>query len=76
MFSQPSLTRMDALYFTITVFATVGFGDITPTAQTSRLLVTVQMVLDLVLIGVVIRVFLSAVDRARRRAQPETPEPG
>src|SRR5947208_14786130 len=27
-FSEP-LTRTDALYFTVTVFATVGFGDIT-----------------------------------------------
>jgi len=29
-FSEP-LTRTDALYFTVTVFATVGFGDITAT---------------------------------------------
>lgn len=72
-FSQQELTRLDALYFTITVFATVGFGDITPTAESSRLIVTVQMVLDLVLLGVVIRVFLTAVDRARRRTQPQTP---
>ena len=28
-FSEP-LNRTDALYFTITVFSTVGFGDITP----------------------------------------------
>ena len=28
-FSEP-LTRTDSLYFTITVFSTVGFGDITP----------------------------------------------
>ena len=28
-FSEP-LSRTDALYFTITVFSTVGFGDITP----------------------------------------------
>ena len=28
-FSQP-LTRISALYFTVTVFSTVGFGDITP----------------------------------------------
>ena len=28
-FSQ-ALTRTDALYFTVTVFSTVGFGDITP----------------------------------------------
>ena len=28
-----SMTRTDALYFTVTVFATVGFGDITATSE-------------------------------------------
>jgi hypothetical protein len=28
-FNVHALTRTDSLYFTITVFATVGFGDIT-----------------------------------------------
>ena len=31
------LTRTDALYFTITVLATVGFGDISPHAEYVRL---------------------------------------
>ena len=31
-FSEP-MTRTDALYFTVTVFATVGFGDIVATTQ-------------------------------------------
>jgi len=38
-FSQP-LSRTDALYFTVTVFATVGFGDIT--AKTEVDTVTVK----------------------------------
>src|SRR6185312_9393135 len=42
-FSQP-MTRTNALYFTVTVFATVGFGDITATTQAARLVVTVQMI--------------------------------
>ena len=33
------LSRSDALYFTITTFATVGFGDITPKGETARLVV-------------------------------------
>src|SRR5215470_10727968 len=37
-FSQP-MTRSNALYFTVTVFATVGFGDITATSQAARLVV-------------------------------------
>ena len=65
-FNVASLTRTDALYFTVTVFATVGFGDITATSQLARVLVTVQMLVDLVVLGVVIRVFFGAVQEAWR----------
>ena len=49
-FNQP-LTRTDALYFTVTVFATVGFGDIVATTQGARLVVMGQMVAGIVIIG-------------------------
>jgi hypothetical protein len=52
------------MYFTVTVFTTVGFGDITATSQLARALVTVQMLLDLIVIGLVIRVFFGAVQHA------------
>ncbi|MGY1695600.1 MULTISPECIES: potassium channel family protein [unclassified Geodermatophilus] len=67
-FSEP-LSRIDGLYFVVTVFATVGFGDIAPVSDAARVLTTVQMVGDLVLIGLVLRVILAAVDR-RRREEP------
>ncbi|MCL3837111.1 potassium channel family protein [Aeromicrobium duanguangcaii] len=63
-FNEP-LTRTDALYFTVTCLATVGFGDIVPVTQPMRLLVTAQILLDLVLIGVVVKLFVSAVRWAR-----------
>ena len=66
-FTEP-LSRIDSLYFVVTVFATVGFGDISPVTEGARVLVTVQMVGDLILIGLVLRLFLTAVDRGRRRA--------
>jgi hypothetical protein len=66
-FTEP-LTHTDALYFVVTVFATVGFGDITPVTETARVLTTLQMVGDLVLIGLVLRLFLTAVDRGRHRS--------
>lgn len=65
-FSQP-LTRTDALYFVMTVFATVGFGDITPVTQTARIVVTGQMVGNLLLIGIALRVILGAVQHALQR---------
>ena len=72
-FSQP-LTRTGALYFSVTVFATVGFGDITAKTDPARLVVTAQMFLDLILLGFGARVFLSAVNLARQRRTPHQPE--
>jgi ion channel len=66
-FNTHSLTRTDALYFTVTVFSTVGFGDITAASQSARLMVTVQMLLDLLILGLVVRAFVSAVQSARQR---------
>jgi hypothetical protein len=63
-FSEP-MTRTDALYFTVTVLSTVGFGDITGRTQTARLVVTGQMVADLVVIGLAIKVIVGAVKRRR-----------
>ena len=59
------LTRTEALYFTVTVLSTVGFGDITPKTDVARIIVTIQMVLDLLVLGVVVRLIL---DTARRRS--------
>ena len=70
-FNTPVLTRTDTLYFTVTVFATVGFGDITATSEVARVLVTVQMLLDLILLGAVVRVFIGAVRIARESAQAD-----
>jgi voltage-gated potassium channel len=73
-FNVGSLTRTDGLYFTVTVFATVGFGDITATSQLTRALVTVQMLLDLVVLGLLIRVFIGAVQEAWKTRAAVTPD--
>ena len=65
-FSEP-LTRTDALYFSVTVFATVGFGDIAAKTETARLVVTGQMIADLIVIGLGVRVIVSAVGHGQRR---------
>ncbi len=62
-----SLSRTDALYFTVTVFATVGFGDIVAVSDTARIVVIVQMLLDLAILGAGIRVLLGAVRIGRER---------
>ena len=60
------LTRTDSLYFTVTTFSTVGYGDITAASEAARLLVTVQMILDLLALGLGIRVFVGVVQLARQ----------
>lgn len=65
-FSEP-LTRLDSLYFTITTFATVGFGDITAASQAARAVATIQIVLGLVLVGLIAHVIVGAVQVARKR---------
>ena len=65
-FTEP-LTHTDGLYFAVTVFATVGFGDIAPVSEPARILVTIQMIGDLLVLGLVVRSMLEAVRRGRSR---------
>ena len=70
-FNVHSLTRTDSLYFTITVFATVGFGDISATSQAARIAVMTQMILNLLVLGLLVRVFLNAVQLGREQQAPQ-----
>ena len=73
------LSRTDALYFTVTVFTTVGFGDITAKTETARLVVTGQMITDLIVLGIGIKIILGAVTRGqqrRRQRQDAGAQPG
>jgi hypothetical protein len=68
-----SITRTDALYFTVTVFATVGFGDIAPSSEIARIVTMLQMIMDLIAIGVIAKIVLGAVQVAVRRRDRATP---
>ncbi len=72
-FSEP-LDHTGALYLAITVFSTVGFGDITPKSEVARIVVSVQMLLDLVLLGFVVRFILGAAKAGLSRAADGRPE--
>jgi magnesium-transporting ATPase (P-type) len=71
-FSEP-ITKINGLYFTVTVLATVGFGDITAETDAARLVVTSQMLLNLLIVGVVVKVIVGAsrigVERRRNEAR-------
>lgn len=65
-FDEP-LSRIDALYFTLVCFSTVGFGDIVAETEAARAVVSVQIVGNLVLLAVGVRVITAAVRAGRRR---------
>lgn len=62
-FGHP-MDHMTALYFTVTVFSTVGFGDITPKTDLAQLVTTVQMLADLAVIAIVVRLILGVANRS------------
>jgi voltage-gated potassium channel len=69
------LTHTDGLYFTVTVFSTVGFGDITAKTQAARLVVTGQMIADLVILGLAIKIIMGAVTRRRQPGDADGAQP-
>ena len=68
------LSRTDALYFTLTVFATVGFGEIAPRCDVARILTMIQMIMDLAAVGLIAKILLGAVDIAKQRRKDEAAE--
>lgn len=52
--------RTDALYFSVTIVSTVGFGDIHAAGTVARLIVTVHMVFNLIYLGTALRLLGSA----------------
>ena len=72
------VTHVDALYFTVTVITTVGFGDISPQGQLARGVATAQMVFTLVFLGALLRsaVNVGRSERQRREDAQADPDGG
>ena len=71
-----TLSRTAALYFTVTVFATVGFGDIAPKTDVARIVTMVQMLTGLVAVGMVAKIVVGAVQVAVRLREVGPSAPG
>ena len=69
------LTHTDGLYFAVSVFSTVGFGDITAKTEAARLVVTGQMVADLVVLGLALKIVSGAVSRRRQSGGADGGQP-
>lgn len=61
------LDKVSALYFTMTILTTVGFGDIHAQTHPAMITVMVQMVVSLTLITTGARVIIEATRRATKR---------
>jgi len=48
-------TKIDGIYFTVTVLSTVGFGDIVPVSQGARLMTTAHILLSIIVLGSMVR---------------------
>jgi voltage-gated potassium channel len=51
------VTKTDSLYFTVTVLSTVGFGDVHPVGQVARAVTTMNMLTNIVILAVAVRLF-------------------
>ena len=65
-FSEP-MDHVGAVYFTITVISTVGFGDIVAKTDVARMIVSFQILLDL---GLVVGMVRTVVYRGAGRRSP------
>ena len=70
-------TKTDALYFTLSTLATVGFGDVHATGQLARGLVTLQIAFDLVFVAALVSLVTSQIREraASRRASAAAGRP-
>jgi hypothetical protein len=64
------------LYFAVTVFSTVGFGDIAAWSQPARIVVMIQILADLIYIGLLVRALFGAAQiGTSRRTDQNAPPP-
>ena len=69
------MNKVGAMYFTVSVLSTVGFGDITAKTDLARSVVTGQMILNLIVLGLVIRLLTTAVAVGLQRQSATHPNP-
>ncbi len=64
------LDRTAGLYFAIVTLGTVGYGDITAKTDLARILVSVQVLIDLAFLALMLRLVVGAARIGLRREEP------
>lgn len=70
------LAKTDALYFTVTTLATVGYGDISPSSDLARIVAMTQMVANVTLIGFSVRIVSSMASKLVQDRRSRRPDDG
>jgi hypothetical protein len=68
------LNHTGALYLSMMTGTTVGFGDISPSTDTARVLVMFQMLTNVVVIGLGARLMISAAQKRVQAPKPTRPD--
>lgn len=58
-FNQEAITRSKSVYFSFVTMTTIGFGEITPNSDLTRLIVTIHAIVGVFMLATVIGLFLS-----------------
>lgn len=61
-----SLSRIDAIYFTMTTLSTVGYGDIAPTSGTCRLIASGQMLVTMLFLTIFVGLLVAVLSRSNQ----------
>ncbi|MCF6506641.1 two pore domain potassium channel family protein [Blastococcus sp. MG754426] len=68
-------TRTDALYFALSTLTTVGYGDIHAAGQLARVLVSVQLVFNVLVLAAAARILWQGLGERRDRERPHASGP-
>jgi hypothetical protein len=66
-FSPEIKTPIDAFYFSVVSITTLGFGDINPTSQIMRLVVSIEVLLGIITIGQALNAMTVRAEEKRRQ---------
>lgn len=75
-FNDAAITISKSVYFSFVTMTTIGYGDITPNSDLTRLLVTCHTIVGVFMLATVIGLFLSLSSGGPQSNQPLNPDAG